>query len=162
MIRFISDLHLGHKNILNFCPNRGGTDVQSHNEWLVHQWNSVVEKRDHIYVLGDICFHGDDLKYLRQMRGQKTMIWGNHDKFSLPTYQEYFHQVKGFMKKHGFWISHSPIHPRELRGKKNIHGHVHQHHILTADGDIDPNYINVCVDALDGKPISLEELSRIK
>ena len=36
------------------------------------------------------------MKYLRMMRGQKTMVWGNHDKFSGETYKEYFNQVRGF------------------------------------------------------------------
>lgn len=162
-VRFISDLHLGHKNILQFCPDRGGTDVQSHSEWIVHQWNSVVKKNDYVWVLGDIAFDGNHLHYLDQLRGQKVMLWGNHDKFTLPTYQKYFHLVYGFRKKYGYWLSHAPVHPQELRGKPNIHGHLHQHLVMGSAGEHpklpDPRYVNVAVDQCDGKPISLDDIN---
>ena len=32
---FIGDLHLGHKKILDFSPQRGGTNVDEHNEWII-------------------------------------------------------------------------------------------------------------------------------
>jgi calcineurin-like phosphoesterase family protein len=163
---FISDLHLGHKNILDFCPDRGGTNVDEHSEWLVEQWNSTITKRDVVWVLGDICFDKKHLRYLKQMNGQKHMIYGNHDTFSLPTYQPYFNTIRGFTKKSGLWLSHAPIHPYELRGRVNVHGHVHQHTVqkyyIGSDGNEhridDPSYINVCVDVLKGKPIHIDEI----
>jgi len=157
-IRFISDLHLGHLGILKFSPQRGGDCVDTHSMWLVEQWNSVVAKNDHVWVLGDICFNKNHLKYLDAMHGQKIMLWGNHDKLSLNQYQKHFHLVYGFRKKYGYWISHSPIHPCELRGKLNIHGHVHSNNVLGEDGLPDPRYVNVCVEAVNGKPISLDEI----
>ena len=65
--------------------------------------------------------------------------------------------------KYGFWLSHAPIHPNELRGRKNIHGHVHNEAVTYYDEIFeieapDPNYINVCCDVTDYKPISLEEI----
>ena len=157
-VRFISDLHLGHKSILKFSPTRGGTDVQSHSEWIVYQWNSVVKRNDYVWVLGDVCFDKMHMHYLKQLRGQKVMLWGNHDKFSLNRYHEYFHLVYGFRSKYGYWISHPPIHPNELRNRNNIHGHVHMNNVMDA-GVIDPRYVNVCVEAIDGQPISLDAIN---
>ena len=157
-IRLISDFHLGHANILKFAPMRGGTDVQSHSEWLVAQWNSTVHKTDVVWVLWDICFDKKHLKYLKQMHGQKVMLWGNHDKFPVTAYQPYFHQIFGFRKKWGFWVSHSPIHLCELRGRGNIHGHVHQNSVRKDDGELDERYVNVCVEALNGKPIAIDDV----
>lgn len=34
-------------------------------------------------------------------------------------------KVYSLVKYKGFWLSHAPIHPEELRGCKNIHGHCH-------------------------------------
>ena len=52
---FISDLHLGHRKILEYSPARGGKTIDEHDEWLVSQWNSVVRnKKDLVWVLGDI------------------------------------------------------------------------------------------------------------
>lgn len=149
---FISDLHLDHKHILTFSPQRGGANIEEHNEWIVERWNSVVTKRDNVWVLGDVCFSKASLKYLPRMRGQKYLVRGNHDQLSTATYLEYFQNVYGLIKKHGFWLSHAPIHPQELRGKPNLHGHVHANSIPGS------HYVNVCVEALDGVPISLTQL----
>ncbi len=86
------------------------------------------------------------------MKGNKHLILGNHDKFTLETYSQYFNKIHGFMKKGGFWLSHAPIHPKELRGRVNIHGHVHSKSIP------DPRYFNVSVEALGGIPISMDEI----
>lgn len=148
----ISDLHLDHKRILDFSPNRGGSNVKEHNEWIVSQWNSVVHKRDIVYVLGDVVFSKDALSYLSKMHGQKMLVRGNHDKLSTETYLQYFTNVYGILLKNGFWLTHCPIHPLELRGRKNIHGHVHHNTIP------DENYINACVEACNGVPIDMADL----
>lgn len=55
------------------------------------------------------------------------------------------------VKYKNLWLTHAPIHPDELRGKKNVHGHCHGH-ILN-----DKRYINVCVEHAD-RPIPIEEI----
>ena len=155
---FISDLHLGHRNILKFSPDRGGETIDEHDHWLVEQWNSRVTKRDIVYVLGDICFDMEKMPLISEMNGRKKMVRGNHDKFDTQVYLKYFEDVLGFTKYHEFWLSHCPIHETELRGKHNIHGHVHQNVQIE-----NPMYIPVCVEQLNGIPVSLDELrDRIK
>lgn len=150
---FISDLHLGHKAIMNFSrPWREGSDVLEHNEWIVKQWNSVVRKNDMVWVCGDVIFGQDNLWYLHRMHGHKNLVRGNHDTLSTATYLKYFNNVYGLIKVDRFWLSHAPIHPAELRGRNNIHGHVHHNSIP------DARYINVSVENLAGVPISLTRL----
>lgn len=154
---FISDLHLDHKNVINFSRDyRVGQTIEEHNEWLVSQWNSVVKKGDRTYVLGDVVFSKEALSYLPRMNGIKFLVRGNHDTLSTETYLQYFNQVYGLYTKYGYWMSHAPIHSSELREKKNIHGHVH-HRSLP-----DENYINVSVEVLNGIPISLDEIRNNK
>ena len=50
-VRFIADLHLGH---VNMAKHRGFQDEFYHDEHIVDQWNSVVDKRDLTYILGDV------------------------------------------------------------------------------------------------------------
>ena len=51
------------------------------------------------------------------------------------------------------WISHAPIHPKELRDKfLNVHGHLHQHSLN------DPHYFNVNIDANDYEFVELDAL----
>lgn len=77
-----SDLHLGHKNILKFNPaTRPYIDVDEMNQALVDNWNSVVQPNDIVFNLGDISFMGfpRTLEVLRELNGDQTLIFGNHD-----------------------------------------------------------------------------------
>lgn len=157
-IFFISDLHLGHKRILDpeFSRDyREGSNIEEHDEWIIERWNSVINKRDVVYCLGDLAFSRDALKKCSRLKGDKNLILGNHDKFRIEEYQAYFKLRPSLFKYKGFWLSHAPIHPAELRGLKNIHGHVHHRSIgeLTTPSFIDDRYINVCVEALKGVPM---------
>lgn len=158
---FISDLHLGCKNILNFSGHlRDGDTSLEHDHILVTRWNTTVSKRDKVYVLGDVCFDHDRLPLLEELKGTKVLIRGNHDdNLHASTWLKYFSDVQG-ITKYGkeFWLSHAPIHPAELRGKRNIHGHVHSNSIRDAYGELDNRYINVCVETNLGYPISLDQI----
>lgn len=82
---FTSDLHLGHKNIIEYskCPFK---DVEEMDEMLVKNWNDVVRPGDRVYLLGDFYLgRADDeglaaAGFAKRLMGQKYMIWGNHDK----------------------------------------------------------------------------------
>jgi calcineurin-like phosphoesterase family protein len=157
-VYFISDLHLGHDKIHEFAGEfRGGVkNVDEHSEWIIQQWNSVVKKQDLVFVTGDVCFNKKYLHQLKMLKGSKHLIFGNHDKESLGEYLKYFNKVHGFMKYKGeAWLSHSPIHPQSLRGLFNVHGHVHQNSLD------DLRYINISVEALNGRPVSWEMLKTI-
>lgn len=151
-VRFISDLHLGHKRILEFCPNRGGATLEEHDQWIVDQWNSVVSKRDKVFVLGDLAWNCKSLQSLHLMTGRKCFILGNHDNLLVTEYMKYGTILRSLVRYKKMWLSHCPIHPTELRGLINVHGHVHNKPI---GGRC---YIHCGVDALDGKPISLDEI----
>lgn len=159
-IRFISDLHIGHANkegvgIVNHSGEyRGGVKtIEEHDEWIIEQWNSVVSKHDVVILLGDVCFDKNKLPLFKKMRGSKHLLLGNHDKLSANQYLPYFDKIIGFQKYKGkAWLSHAPIHVMSLRGKFNIHGHVHQNIVD------DLRYISVCVEAVSGRPVSWEDL----
>lgn len=155
---FISDLHLGHKNVLGFSPDRDGDTVDEHDGVLVAKWNLTVHKRDTVYVLGDVCFEVSKLSLLDSMQGTKHLIIGNHDKFQTRLYLKYFKSVHGFRTYKGFWVSHAPIHPDELRGRRNIHGHVHSKIVTRSNGTPDTRYIPVCVEQTNGYPILFDDI----
>lgn len=157
---FIGDLHFGHKRILEFSPERGGTNIDEHNEWIISQWNSQVAKHDTVWVLGDVAFSASALELVGRLKGHKQLVRGNHDTQSTEAYLKYFNNVFGLVKKYGFWLSHAPIHPAELRDKPNIHGHVHAKSIRLPDGSLDSRYFNVSVENINGVPIALSEIAR--
>lgn len=118
---FCSDLHFGHKGIEKF---RGQTEAENRAR-IMREWQSVVGKKDHVYVLGDACFTMETVDSFAQLPGEKFLVRGNHDGLNTAVYLKYFTEVYGLLKYKEFWLSHAPIHPDELRGKVNLHGHVH-------------------------------------
>lgn len=155
-VYFISDLHFGHKNILQFSGKfRGGSNIHEHDEWLLDSINSVVTARDVLYVLGDLSFTWDGLWQSRAiMCGNRKLVMGNHDTFPLSAYMDAGWQIMPPLRKYkGHWLSHAPIHPQELRGVPCIHGHVHFNTIPDDD-----RYVNVCVENVGGIPISFNQI----
>ena len=92
------------------------------------------------------------LHQLGRLNGNKNLILGNHD-IQLRDWV-YFNKVVGFEKYKGTWLSHAPIHPAELRGKLNIHGHVHYATITTPSGVVDARYFNCSIENTNGRPIA--------
>lgn len=157
-VYFCSDLHLDHENIANF---RKHVCSPEHNEELIfNDWEHRVNKRDLVFVLGDAAFSKASLERLGTLPGRKKLIRGNHDNYvTTEELLEVFESVEGLFRYKGWWLSHAPIHPAELRGKMNLHGHVHYE---TLD---DLRYFNCCVEnvlALTGRYlIKLEEVREI-
>lgn len=154
---FCSDLHFGHKNIQKF---RSFISSEEENRKLISAWwTDLVTKKDDVYVLGDACFTTETIDTFKTLPGRKFLIRGNHDCLQTSKYLQYFDEVYGLLKYKEFWLSHAPIHPDELRGKINLHGHVH-YQTLT-----DKRYFNCCVEnimSLYQRPlIRLEEVRQI-
>lgn len=79
-----SDLHFGHKNILNFSRKHRSqyANVEEMNAGLAAEWNYLVKSEDTVYVLGDVSFKdgGDSIPLIKSLKGKKILIAGNHDK----------------------------------------------------------------------------------
>lgn len=82
---YIADLHLGHKNVLNF-DHRPFFDIQEMEDAIVMNWNAAVKANDTVYILGDFCWGKSDewRRILRRLNGQKVLIEGNHDLGTYP------------------------------------------------------------------------------
>lgn len=150
---FIADTHFGHRNICKYRPQFN--NPTEHDEYIIKTWNETIKKRDIVWILGDMCIHNDkyDMNSLiSRLNGSMRVITGNH--CHLPYYNHPRIIIEnGLVSKYGIWLSHCPIHPNEFRGKSlNIHGHVHN---KSVDDD---RYINVCCEAVNYKPISLDEI----
>lgn len=149
----ISDLHLSHKNM---AINRGFKDEIEHDEHIIKTWNSIVTKKDTVYVLGDITMEKTSpYKLLTRLKGIINVVLGNHDsKNHSKELLNYVNSVAGMVDYKGFILTHCPVHPSQLESRysKNIHGHVHTNSIE------DSRYINVCCEVIDYKPVLISEL----
>jgi len=148
----IGDLHFGHKNVQNFRKDMGFANELEHRHYVMEQWNKTVTKRDKVYVLGDACFTMEAIEDIAKLNGTKVLVRGNHDNLNTQVYLKVFKEVEGIVRYKHAWLTHAPIHPDELRGKINIHGHVHYASIA------DNRYENVCLENVNYKPIEWFEL----
>lgn len=142
-----SDPHFHHKNM---AIKRGFSCEEEMNEAIVKRWNSVVSKRDAVYLLGDLTMEKKNYDILRRLNGIINVVLGNHDERQ--HVRELLNHVNGVAGmidyKKQIIFTHCPIHPSQLdyRFSFNIHGHVHENSLD------DPRYINVCAEVIDYTP----------
>lgn len=149
-IWFTSDLHFGHRRILNFVPNRikefnlnleEENVIETHDNLLIEKWNNTISKHDIVYILGDVSFVSSDdtKKILEKLNGKKHLIIGNHDSpcSGLGNYFVSTSQIKEvtFKKIHYSFLDedlhcilcHYPLIAwnRRMHGSVMLHGHTH-------------------------------------
>ena len=155
-VLFTSDLHLGHKAIAKYRPIFDSS--KSHDEFILSMIEAL-SKRTILYVLGDFLFDGTHFEdYLMRLSSYKCeirVVPGNHDSKLLYN-QTIAPNVKvelPLFNYKGFWVSHCPIHPHEMRNRHgNIHGHLHSEELP------DPKYINVNLDVNDFQFVPLADI----
>jgi calcineurin-like phosphoesterase family protein len=148
---YTSDLHVGHEFV---ARTRGYETAAEHDEALITRWNDRVNKRDSVWVLGDVTGGSipKGLEVLPRLNGIKNLVSGNHDK-THPLHRDAHRHLRRFMDAgwasvqtqamhriggHRIMLSHFPYagdHSRDgdrynewrLRdeGHPLLHGHVH-------------------------------------
>ena len=158
----ISDFHFSHANILRFKTKedrllREFDNVDQMDDFIVSSFNDIVKPPDKCYILGDVSMDQTGLKHLKRLNGHKRLVLGNHDQGQMRLYSGYFEAVYSSRILDRMIFTHIPIHPDSIgKSKGNIHGHVHVH----TQGLIGPKYFNVTCEALQYKPISIEEIHK--
>ena len=162
IVRFIADLHLSHQNM---AKRRGFSTVEEHDEHIIAKWNSVVNKRDVTYILGDVTMEKSaPYHLLDRLNGIKHIVLGNHDRRQdTKKLFQYAESVGGMINYKGVFLTHCPIHSDELEYGivKNIHGHIHDKVVMKIlDGwEVpDERYFCVSCEQVDYLPKSLEDL----
>lgn len=62
--------------------NRPFATIEEMDETLIRNWNAKVTNGDTVYILGDLLFRNEKPaeEYLKQLKGKKHLIIGNHDR----------------------------------------------------------------------------------
>lgn len=166
MIYFTSDLHFHHNNVLSLCQRPFDT-IEEMNEALIHNWNSVINPKDEVYILGDFTLKRITFvpELLAQLKGRKYLIRGNHDRFARGDSFKGFEWVKDYyeLKYHGDWfiLCHFPFKEwnHAHRGSFHLHGHIHSKPSYNEKNIAKGKRIyDVGVDANQFKPVSLLEI----
>lgn len=164
-----SDPHFYHKNIVNFLRTDGTklrpwADVDQMTEDMIAGYNELVNDDDRVYILGDVAFRSSDMhRAVSRLKGRKVLVPGNHEPTKMRKYFDLFDDVRGYVIKKGFIMSHIPLHVGSLsRWKLNIHGHTHDNVVNMTSYDgldtgvPDPRYFCACVEQTDFLPIDLD------
>lgn len=123
------------------------------NNYIIKQWNNIVNKNDLVYHHGDVALNcNKDMakNVINQLNGNIILIMGNHDKRSRGWFYDcgFVEVYKKPIQIGNYILSHEPVKNLEC-GLINIHGHVHRN-----DYNLDKNkYVNVSCEAIDYKPI---------
>lgn len=173
---FTSDLHFGHRNILEYCK-RPWTTVEDMNNGLIENWNKCVSPEDTVYFLGDLFFLGRKraVDILANLNGRIHWILGNHDKEHskkddiLSRFESVDKlkriRIKGFQEVHGgivefdkkIVLCHFPLLSWEGMGGGSWHLHGHCHGSL--DKSLRGFRMDVGVDCHpEYRPFSLDEV----
>jgi calcineurin-like phosphoesterase family protein len=138
-----SDHHFGHDKMANL---RGYANAQSFAEAYVQAHNSVVQEHNAVVFLGDVCMSPGSLNIIKELRGTKHLVLGNHDQFTQAQYLEAgFKSVNAmlFSGSAKVVLTHYPVHPCYFSFRQadwvNIHGHTHLEWLK-------PPYINACIE----------------
>jgi len=131
-----SDPHFYHSNIVKFT-NFDGTkmrpwdDVKTMTEEMIEWYNELVSAEDRVYILGDVAFTTANItSTVGRMNGRKVLVPGNHEPKKMAKYIDLFDDVRGYVQRSGFIMSHIPLHPGSLgRWGLNIHGHLHNNFV---------------------------------
>lgn len=167
MIYFISDTHFSHSNIIKYC-NRPFDNIDKMNKTIIENWNKVVKDNDIVYHLGDFARYNNELKALtRKLNGKIYLLKGNHDREIVAFYNNAGLEIiptQTRMDEYKLILSHRPLMDSQIpKGYVNIHGHIHnkliQNELDEKLYSID-KHINVSVDVIDFKPISINELKK--
>ena len=162
-VKVWSDLHLGHANIIAY-QGRPFHDVHEMDGVLWANWQLGVHPEDTLVCVGDVAMGSglteDTWERVRAAPGRtKVLVVGNHDVTGQGILRAGgFHRVKAVLTSPGdpplIW-THAPL-PNVPAGHVNIHGHQH-----SALKSADSPHINVSVEQLDYRPVSLVRIRRL-
>jgi calcineurin-like phosphoesterase family protein len=119
---FTSDLHFGHANIREYCPDRLalGPDVDAMNEELIARWNETVGPSDLVVIVGDLVMGKKalTLPLLTRLNGTKELLPGNHDAMFHKQGEKYRKAVEMY-EAVGVHVLHSDMyHDNDLDGHR--------------------------------------------
>lgn len=171
-IYITSDFHFNHDREFIWRP-RGFQSVEEMNEAIIERHNSVVNKDDDVYILGDLMLGGagalqDGLKLIERLNGKLHLVRGNHD---TPTRWDAYRYLSNVVEMknsiyldyegYHFYLSHYPsitgsLHNDNLKHMTlNLYGHTHQSTNFFEDM---PFVYHVGADSHDCKPVNIEEI----
>lgn len=164
-----ADPHFFHEGVCRFTRHDGTKlrpwdNAEEMSEWMIAEYNKIVHPEDRVYILGDVAMNRKALdRSVPRLLGRKVLVKGNHDIDKIHYYSQYFDDVRAYVVKKGFILSHIPIHPGSMgRWVVNIHGHLHYQKVIKdypgGKQIPDERYFCASVEHTEYKPILLDRI----
>jgi calcineurin-like phosphoesterase family protein len=154
-IFFVSDMHLGHKNIIRLS-NRPFGSLDEMDQTIIDNYNSVVKPGDTVYDLGDFCFTNPK-RYLDRFNIPAIRIKGSHDHDIKEPYMLVI-KPQGLMDDYGsplvITLCHYAMRSWQTSHYGSWHLYGHHHGLLPPYG----LSFDVGVDCWNYYPVSLEQV----
>ena len=165
MIWFWADPHLNHSNIIGYCSRPFG-DSSEMTQKLIENFNSRVQKKETVYILGDIGFGLPDKirTLLDKLHGELYLIRGNHDEniINKPQVSARFKWIKDLhvlrYQRQKIVLCHYPLESWQFQAQGAFHLHGHCHGNLKRKVS---RRMDIGVDCTNYFPISFDEINNI-
>jgi calcineurin-like phosphoesterase family protein len=157
----ISDMHLGHANIIRYCSRPFlYSDVREMDHVLIKNWNYTVSSGDRVFHLGDLRYGRETLPlrhYRKKLHGKVTFIAGNHDEEELGAVPSVRIEYDG----REFLFIHDPAEVPPSYDGWVVHGHHHNNDLRNYPfmNFIDRR-VNVSAEVIGYCPVSLDEIAQ--
>ena len=78
-------MHFFHEKLNDEMDIRGFRNVEEMHNYIINRWNTRVNKRDEVIILGDLSYGKaeETNELLRRLNGKLCLIRGNHDSLYL-------------------------------------------------------------------------------
>jgi calcineurin-like phosphoesterase family protein len=119
LVYVTADTHIDHSLVASL---RGFDSPAAHDEVLIESWNSVVTKRDHVWVLGDLCISSSRERWVpvvERLLGTIHLVSGNHDGCH-PYYGDSHRQQRLYLEH---LASVQPFAKRKINGQRVLMSH---------------------------------------
>ena len=154
-----SDLHLGHENIIRYTE-RPFSSVEAMDSALFDNWSDTLDDEDTLIFVGDLAMRRaiaeETWQRVREGVGRrKLLVVGNHDLTGSGSLRvSGFDQVNSLLYLPGdppILCTHLPL-ASTPDTWVNVHGHTHN------EAPKPSRHINVSVEQLDYRPVSLDRI----
>jgi calcineurin-like phosphoesterase family protein len=158
-IFLISDLHLGHANIIRYCSRPFFfSDVREMDHVLIKNWNYTISSANRVYYLGDLRYGRDAASaeyYRNKLRGRISFVQGNHDLRHMGAPALTILEHRGLR----FCLVHDPADAPERFEGWVIHGHHHNNNLRSYPFiNFRCRRINVSAEVLGYVPVTLDHI----
>ncbi|MCU0629569.1 MAG: hypothetical protein MUF37_00210 [Methanoregulaceae archaeon] len=156
----ISDLHLGHTNIIRYC-RRPFNSAGEMDRVLIGNWNRTIKESDEVIYLGDLRYSPEappSSEYRRHMNGRITFVRGNHDTDIPDSVPSLAIRYNG---KEFLFIHNPDDAPPGFPGWV-VHGHYHNNDLERFPFiNFETRRVNVSCELTAYRPVSLETIDSL-